>query len=224
MKVNLLYAKQMRYGPSPNVISSYSQIVKSSLALLVPVFQLYGCFITNHSLNTRNYASRPPQKHPWLPGGSRTLNIPGLLLTLFLGGLRVGLGRVLSLRALLAAEWWAFLILLPSASQVCSPSVSSTVNIFKDRNKGKVSQSNPITFKSPAFLGLSWNLGLHSLNRSLSQGSRPRSTGWTCVLSHLSPSLRPFRQLFPEYVGSTVYGIFPIFNMKVSLETIYLSF
>lgn len=61
--------------------------------------------------------------------------IPGLLLTLFLGGLGVGLGRVVSFNALLAAACWAFLILLPSASHVCSPRVSCTVNIFKTNNR-----------------------------------------------------------------------------------------
>lgn len=61
--------------------------------------------------------------------------IPGLLLTLFLGGLGVGLGRVVSFNALLAAACWAFLILLPSASHVCSPRVSCTVNIFKTKNR-----------------------------------------------------------------------------------------
>lgn len=45
----------------------------------------------------------------------------------------VGLGRVVSARAAAAAECWAFLMLVPSASHCCSPSVSLTEKIFKDQ-------------------------------------------------------------------------------------------
>lgn len=56
--------------------------------------------------------------------------VPGLLLTSTFGDRGAGLGRTLSARALAAVECWAFLMLVPSASHTCSPSVSCTVKIW----------------------------------------------------------------------------------------------
>lgn len=60
---------------------------------------------------------------------------PGFLPVLR-GVLMVGLGRVVSARAAAAAECWAFLMLVPSASHCCSPSVSLTEKIFKGQEAG----------------------------------------------------------------------------------------
>lgn len=57
---------------------------------------------------------------------------PGFLPVLR-GVLIVGLGRVVSARAAAAAECWAFLMLVPSASHCCSPSVSLTEKILTDQ-------------------------------------------------------------------------------------------
>lgn len=60
---------------------------------------------------------------------------PGFLPVLR-GVLMVGLGSVVSARADAAAECWAFLMLVPSASQCWSPSVSLTEKIWQTQETG----------------------------------------------------------------------------------------
>lgn len=61
------------------------------------------------------------------------VTVPGLLLMSTFGERGAGLGRTLSSSALAAVECWAFLMLVPSASHTCSPSVRCTVKIWNSK-------------------------------------------------------------------------------------------
>lgn len=89
---------------------------------------------------------------------------PGFLPVLR-GALMVGLGRLVSARAAAAAECWAFLILVPSASHCCSPSVSRTEKIWKEQrdkdgrdDSGMLPREEWCTVESLVHLGVSWSL------------------------------------------------------------------
>lgn len=73
-------------------------------------------------------------------GGATAVSVSGRrppgFLPVLRGVLMVGLGRVVSARAAAAAECWAFLMLVPSASHCWSPSVSLTEKILKDEMGG----------------------------------------------------------------------------------------
>lgn len=73
-------------------------------------------------------------------GGAAAVSVSGRrppgFLPVLRGVLMVGLGRVVSARAAAAAECWAFLMLVPSASHCWSPSVSLTEKILKDETGG----------------------------------------------------------------------------------------
>lgn len=80
----------------------------------------------------------------------------------------VGLGRVVSARAAVAAECWAFLMLVPSASHCCSPSVSRTEKIWiEQRDKeekerrdsfGMLQRKGGCAVEQLVDLGVGWSL------------------------------------------------------------------
>jgi len=66
------------------------------------------------------------------------MRVPGLLLLSTLGERGGGLGRLLSVRAMVAVECWAFLMLLPSDSQTWFPKHSCTVKICTHNPAGEL--------------------------------------------------------------------------------------
>lgn len=103
-----------------------------------------------------------------LQSGESGRRPPGFLPVLR-GVLMVGLGRVVSARAAAAAECWAFLMLVPSASHCCSPSVSRTEKIWKEqrdkdeRRFGDAAEKKggaraSVTPRRLVHLGVSWSL------------------------------------------------------------------